>query len=93
MVGLFHHDFQDLHVGLLHAVATEAANVVDGLFHVFADDAVAAKEVVVLLAHLIAEDARFHGKGDLARAGRLGTVADDTRSDTQGILQGVFNDA
>ena len=48
-----HHDFQNLHVGLLHAVAAEAADVVDGLFDVLTDDTIAAKEVAALLAHLV----------------------------------------
>ena len=90
--GLFHHDLKNLHVGLLHAIAAQAADVVDGLFHVAADDAVAAEEVVVLFAHLIAKDACLNGKGDFACTGRLGTVADDARCDAQGILQGVLDD-
>lgn len=83
---LFHHDFQDLDVGLLHAVATQTTDVVDGLFHVSADDAVATKEVVVLLAHFVAEDACFYRKGDFARTGRFGAVADDASSDAQSIF-------
>ena len=83
---LFHHDFQDLDVGLLHAVATQTTDVVDGLFHVSANDTIATKEVVVLLAHLVAEDACFHRKGDFARARRLGAIADDASSDAQSIL-------
>ena len=53
--GSLHHYLQDLHVGLLHAEATKATDVVDGLFGVAADDAIAAQQVVAVLAHLEAE--------------------------------------
>ena len=67
-MALFHHNLKNLHIGLLHAEAAETADVVDGLFDILADDAVATKEVATLLAHLVAEDARLYGKGDFARA-------------------------
>ena len=57
--GLFNHYLKDLHVGLLHAQTTEAADVVDGLFGVAADDAVATEEVVAVLAHLETEQSGF----------------------------------
>ena len=54
-----HHNLQDLDVGLLHAEAAEATDVVDGLFGVAADDAVATEEVVAVLAHLETEQSGF----------------------------------
>ena len=66
--------------------------MVDGLFDVLADDAVAAEEVAALFAHFVAEDARLHGEGDLAGAGGLGTVADDAGGHAEGVLQGMFDD-
>ena len=91
--GLFHHYLKDLHVGLLHAVAAEATDVVDGLFNVLADDTVAAKEVAALFAHLIAQDTRLHGEGDLAGARGLGAIAYDAGGHAEGIFKGVLDDA
>ena len=67
--------------------------MVDGLFDVLADDAVAAEEVAALFAHLITEDARLHGKGNLAGTRGLGAVADDASGHAQGVLEGVLDDA
>lgn len=89
---LFHHDFEDLHVSFLHAVTAETSDVVDGLLYVVAHDAVAAEELVAFLGHLIAEDARLHGDGDLAGARGLGTVAYNAGGDAEGILQCVVDD-
>ena len=75
------HNLQNLHISLPHAVTAEASDVVDGFFGVAADDAVAAEEVAALLAHLVAEDARLHGEGDLAGTRGLGAVTDDTSRD------------
>ncbi len=90
--GLLHHNLQDLDVGLLHAEATEATDVVDGLFGVAADDAVAAQQVVAVLAHLEAEQSGLDRQGDLACARRLGTVAHDAGGHAEGVLQSVFDD-
>ena len=66
--------------------------MVDGLFDILADDAVAAEEVAALFAHLITEDARLHGKGNLAGTRGLGAVADDASGHAQGVFKGVFDD-
>ena len=89
----FHHYLQNLHVGFLHAEATQAADVVDGLFHVLADDAIAAEEVAALLAHLVAEDTSFDGEGDLAGTRGLGAIADDACCHAKSVLKGVLDDA
>ncbi len=50
--------------------------IADGLLTSGPLDAVAGTEVVAAQVHVVSQDARTHGHGDLAGAAGLGSVAD-----------------
>ena len=83
------HHFDDLFIRLLHALAAQTAEALDGVLHALFHQAVAAVELLALAVHLMSEEACLHSHGDLGRAGGLGAVAHDAAGDGQGIDQGV----
>ena len=74
---------------MLHALAAQTAEALDGVLHALFHKAVAAVELLALAVHLMSEEACLHCHGDFCRAGGLGTVAHDAAGDGQGVDDGV----
>ena len=71
--GLADHDVEDLDVGILHANAAHIAHAGDRLFHRILNQALAGTEAAALHGHIVAQNRRINGSGNITHRGhRLG---------------------
>ena len=70
------HDVEDLFVGFVHGVGTDADEVAHALVNVVVDDAFDAADAVALHGEHGGEDCSAHARGEFERARGFCSVAD-----------------
>ena len=83
--GLADHDVEDLDVGILHANAAHIAHAGDRLFHRILNQALSGTEAAALHGHIVAQNRRINGSGNLSGAACLGAIAHDAAHVTERI--------
>ena len=87
----FHHQVDDLAVGLLHAEAGELSDIVDRVFHALFHNAFPAEELISVLIHGKPQKTCVNSSRNLGGTACLGTVAYDPGSDCNSIDHGMCN--